>query len=81
MAISFLEFSREGYKWLINFSLQVDFFWINKDQQSFEWFSDLLSQLEIEQGGAIEKFLSMHIYTTSLTERTELQRPMVCFML
>ena len=37
---------------------QVDFFWINRDQKSFEWFVKLLSQLEIEQaehGGAMSR--------------------------
>lgn len=41
---------------------KVDFFWINRDQRSFEWFINLLSQLEIEQaelGGAMERFLDM----------------------
>lgn len=41
---------------------KVDFFWINRDQRSFEWFVNLLSQLEIEQaelGGAMERFLDM----------------------
>jgi hypothetical protein len=28
---------------------KVDFFWINRDQRSFEWFFHLLSQLEIER--------------------------------
>ena len=41
------------------FSLKkVDFFWINRDQKSFEWFVKLLSQLEIEQaeqGGAMSR--------------------------
>ena len=38
---------------------QVDFFWINRDQKSFEWFVKLLSQLEIEQaehGGAMSRW-------------------------
>jgi hypothetical protein len=38
--------------------LQVDFYWINREQRSFEWFVSLLSQLEIEQaeqGGAMER--------------------------
>jgi hypothetical protein len=37
---------------------QVDFYWINREQRSFEWFVSLLSQLEIEQaeqGGAMER--------------------------
>ncbi|CAH0715144.1 unnamed protein product, partial [Brenthis ino] len=28
---------------------KVDFFWINREQRSFEWFVSLLSQLEMEQ--------------------------------
>lgn len=39
---------------------KVDFFWINRDQRSFEWFVNLLSQLEIEQaelGGAMERYV------------------------
>jgi hypothetical protein len=41
------------------FSLKkVDFFWINRDQKSFEWFVNLLSQLEMEQaahGGEMDR--------------------------
>ena len=39
---------------------KVDFIWINRDQKSFEWFVDLLSQLEAEQqehGGELGRFL------------------------
>ena len=39
--------------------IQVDFFWINRDQKSFEWFVSLLSQLEMEQaetGGSLGRF-------------------------
>ena len=39
--------------------IKVDFFWINRDQKSFEWFVKLLSQLEIEQaehGGAMSRW-------------------------
>ncbi len=46
------------------FASKVDFFWINRDQRSFEWFVRLLSELEIEQaekGGAMERFLDMHM--------------------
>ena len=52
------------YKWtdeeidgLFNLK-KVDFFWINRDHTSFEWFVDLLSQLETEQqelGGSISR--------------------------
>ena len=30
-------------------SFQVDFIWINRDQQHFEWFLDLLAALELQQ--------------------------------
>ena len=39
--------------------IKVDFFWINRDMRSFEWFVNLLSQLEIEQavhGGEMDRF-------------------------
>uniref|UniRef100_A0A182IU16 Uncharacterized protein n=1 Tax=Anopheles atroparvus TaxID=41427 RepID=A0A182IU16_ANOAO len=55
---------------------KVDFFWINRDQQSFEWFVNLLSQLEIEQaelGGAMERFLEMHMYITSALQKTDMK--------
>lgn len=55
---------------------KVDFFWINRDQQSFEWFINLLSQLEIEQaelGGAMERFLDMHMYITSALQKTDMK--------
>lgn len=55
---------------------QVDFFWINRDQKSFEWFVNLLSQLEIEQaelGGAMERFLEMHMYITSALQKTDMK--------
>jgi predicted ferric reductase len=40
---------------------RVHFFWLNRDQQSFEWFSELLRQLESED---IEGFLDINIYMT-----------------
>ena len=55
---------------------KVDFFWINREQRSFEWFISLLSQLEIEQaeqGGAMERFLDMHMYITSALHKTDMK--------
>eukprot|EP00092_Neocalanus_flemingeri_P018191 GFUD01019688.1.p1 GENE.GFUD01019688.1~~GFUD01019688.1.p1 ORF type:complete len:1116 (+),score=193.24 GFUD01019688.1:205-3552(+) len=55
---------------------KVDFFWINRDQKSFEWFVNLLSQLETEQaelGGALSRFLDMHMYVTSALQRTDMK--------
>jgi len=62
-----------NYKWSSNweqsmFRLQkVDFFWINRDIRSFEWFLDLICQLDIEQvqGGEMNRFLDIHLYNTS----------------
>lgn len=54
----------------------MDFFWINRDQRSFEWFVQILSQLEIEQaekGSAMERFLDMHMYITSALEKTDMR--------
>ena len=50
--------------------------WINREQRSFEWFVNLLTQLEIEQaekGGLMERFLDMHIYITSGLQRTDIK--------
>lgn len=55
---------------------KVDFFWINRDQRSFEWFVNLLSQLEIEQaeqGGVLDRFLDMHMYITSALQKTDMK--------
>ena len=56
--------------------LQVDFYWINREQKSFEWFVKLLSQLEIEQSeqdGVMGHFLDMHMYITSALQRTDMK--------
>ena len=55
---------------------KVDFFWINRDQRSFEWFVELLSQLEKEQmekGGSMSRFLDMNMYLTSASEKTDMK--------
>ncbi|XP_076647096.1 NADPH oxidase [Halictus rubicundus] len=55
---------------------KVDFFWINRDQRSFEWFVNLLSQLEMEQaelGDAMERFLEMHMYITSALQKNDMK--------
>lgn len=49
---------------------KVDFVWINRDQKSFEWFLQLLSQLEMEQAEYMEAekhFLDIHLYITSFS--------------
>lgn len=54
---------------------KVDFVWINRDQKSFEWFVNLLSQLELTQAELIEKerFLDIHIYITSALDANDIK--------
>ena len=55
----------------------MDFFWINRDQRSFEWFVNLLSQLEVQQaefeGYSMEHFLDLHMYITSALSKTDMK--------
>ncbi|XP_064476773.1 NADPH oxidase 5-like isoform X2 [Ornithodoros turicata] len=55
---------------------KVDFIWINRSQESLEWFVRLLSELEMEQamfGDVLERFLDIHIYITSALDRTDMK--------
>ena len=55
---------------------QVDFFWINRDQNSFEWFITLLDSLEREQDNAADtenKFLQFHLYITTALEKSDMR--------
>ena len=52
----------------------MDFIWINRDQKSFEWFTQLLSRLEIElvkNGG--DQFLNLHMYITSALNKSDMK--------
>lgn len=46
---------------------RVDFIWVNRDYQSFEWFIELLGQLELQQinSNKDKRFIGMHLYMTS----------------
>ena len=55
--------------------LQVDFIWVNRDVSHFEWFLDLLAQLEQEQslaGAAMERFLRLQLYNTGAPVQSSL---------
>ncbi len=39
---------------------KVHFFWLNRDQYSFEWFREVLARLETEAGAALD----LHLYMT-----------------
>ena len=59
-----------------SFLWKVDFFWINRDQVSFEWFIYLLNELELEQaekGGEMERFLDLHLYMTAMKDYASLE--------
>ena len=54
---------------------KVDFFWINRDQKSFEWFNQLLNELEDEQEvdeAGQHKFLDIHMYLTAALQKTNI---------
>ena len=57
--------------------LQVDFFWISRDQRSFEWFVSLLTNLEMEESereqNGFERFLDFHLYMTSALRKTDMK--------
>ncbi|KAB0375271.1 hypothetical protein FD755_013763 [Muntiacus reevesi] len=66
---------------------KVDFIWINRDQQSFEWFVSLLTKLEMDQaeetqegrrGPALSshhvgRFLELHMYMTSALSKNDIK--------
>ena len=54
----------------------MDFFWINRDQHSFEWFVSLLTQLEMEQfenSSSSSRFLDMHMYMTKALKKNDMK--------
>ncbi|XP_013390859.1 NADPH oxidase 5-like [Lingula anatina] len=54
---------------------KVDFFWINRNQDSFEWMSSLLNQLERNQAvmrSSVGRFLDIHIYMTGAQGASDL---------
>jgi len=54
---------------------KVDFVWINREQRCFEWFLNLMAQLEITQQelGDSERFLDMHVYVTSAKDKSDMK--------
>ncbi|XP_072023995.1 NADPH oxidase 5-like [Amphiura filiformis] len=54
---------------------KVDFFWINRDQRSFEWFISLLNQIEVEQEeiAPSERFITMRLYMTSALGKNDMK--------
>lgn len=45
---------------------KVDFIWTNRDFASFEWFVELLTEIELQQVQATsERIIDMHLFMTS----------------
>ncbi|GBO12574.1 NADPH oxidase 5 [Araneus ventricosus] len=68
------EIDLQSFKKIVQ-SKNVDFFWLNRNQCCFEWFVNLLSELEVEQAQLKEKdrFLDIHMYITSALHRTDMK--------
>ena len=74
-------------RWITDLSNQmqslrkVDFVWINRDQKSFEWFLNLLSEMEAEQleeehsdyTNTNGRFLDLHLYFTQALARNDMR--------
>nr|XP_054749918.1 NADPH oxidase 5-like [Lytechinus pictus] len=53
---------------------KVDFIWINRNQNAFEWFVSLLTQLEMEQAQEpFDRFLELHMYMTSAMAKNDMK--------
>ncbi|XP_030852380.1 NADPH oxidase 5 isoform X2 [Strongylocentrotus purpuratus] len=54
---------------------KVDFFWINRQQLSFEWFISLLNAIEMEQAEipVAGRFLDIHLYMTSALSPSDMK--------
>lgn len=54
---------------------KVDFVWINRDYESFEWFIELLGKLELQQKSKSkeERFVDFHLYMTSAENEQEIR--------
>lgn len=61
--------SKCSHEWYERLSLRkfkkVDFIWTNRDFGSFEWFVQLLGELELRQSGSDERFIDIHLFMTS----------------
>ncbi|KAK3094338.1 hypothetical protein FSP39_000462 [Pinctada imbricata] len=59
---------------------KVDFIWVNRDQGSFEWFTNLLTELETEEIDAVtdldvepRKVIEIHLYMTAAQTKTDIK--------
>ena len=53
---------------------RVDFIWVNRDYQAFEWFIELLGQLELQQINCTsERFINIHLFMTSAKTAQEIK--------
>ena len=43
---------------------KIDFIWVNREYESFEWFMNLIAELIMQQSLKNEKFIDIHLYCT-----------------
>ena len=55
--------------------LKVDFFWINRSQDAFEWFVDMLREIDQaqERYATLEKMIDFHIYLTGAKRQNNMK--------
>lgn len=71
--------SHEWYE--INFKniKRIDFIWVNPNYDSFEWFVELLGQIETQQSNLIassvirRRFINLHLFMTRAKEEKIIQ--------
>ena len=52
----------------------MDFIWVNRDYKSFEWFINLLADLEVQQEkSTANRFLKIRLYMTSATRKDDIK--------
>lgn len=68
----------DSYNLICSNLKKVDFIWVNRDYQAFEWFIELLGQLELQQinsstANKTERFIGIHLYMTSANVEQEIR--------
>lgn len=66
-------------QWYDKFNIKtlkkVDFIWVNRDFEAFEWFVELLGEIELQQKKLIgnEHFISIRLFMTSAKVEQEIK--------
>jgi hypothetical protein len=53
---------------------KVDFIWVNQDFNAFEWFIDLLAQIErLQSESKLERFIDIHLFMTKAQTKDKIK--------